>query len=190
MKRKWIRRVLLVLMILVSVLVIVCAVYPQKLLTIDSGPVKADVIIVLGGAHERPERAAELFKAHEGERVIASGQGDAEANRRIMISEGVPANLIQLEPDSRTTWENAAFTIRLLRAQKVRKAIIVTSWYHSRRALNCFKHAAPEIQFYSRPSYFGFKRSDWTRLLEKRIYLEYLKMGGYCVRYGVSPFLE
>src|SRR6185369_15709743 len=108
---------------------------------IDSGPVKADVIIVLGGAHERPERAAELFKAHEGERVIASGQGDAEANRRIMISEGVPANLIQLEPDSRTTWENAAFTIRLLRAQKVRKAIIVTSWYHSRRALNCFKHA-------------------------------------------------
>lgn len=184
-------RVALALVILASALVIVCAAFPQRILTVDSGPVKADVLIVLGGgAHERPERAAELLKTGEARRVIISGLGDAEINRRILVAGGVPSNAIQIEPNSRTTKENAQFTIQLLRAQKVHSAIIVTSWYHSRRALDCFRHYAPEIQFYSRPSYFGFKRSDWTRLLEKRIYLEYLKLGGYCLRYGVSPFLE
>ena len=33
--------------------------YPEKFLTVDSGPVTAEVIIVIGGgSHERPLRAA------------------------------------------------------------------------------------------------------------------------------------
>jgi uncharacterized SAM-binding protein YcdF (DUF218 family) len=192
-KRKWVLRIALTLVILISALIVVAVAFPQKLLTVESGPVKADVLIVLGGgtgSHERAGRAVELFKAQEAGRIIVSGEGDAEINQRTLVSGGVPASAVQLEPKSRTTRENAEFTIQLLRAQKVHSAIIVTSWYHSRRALDCFEHYAPEIKFYSRPSYFGFKRSDWTRLLKKRIYLEYVKLGGYCLRYGVSPFLE
>jgi uncharacterized SAM-binding protein YcdF (DUF218 family) len=76
-----------------------------------------------------------------------------------------------------------------LRAEKVRRVIIVTSWYHSRRALKCFEHFAPEIKFYSRPSYFAFAREDWTRLgISKRMRLEFLKLPGYWIRYGVNPF--
>jgi len=187
-KRKWIRRIGLALAAVLAALVIVAIVFPQKLLTVDDGPVKADVIVVLGGGHERPERAAELFKAHDAGMVIISGQGDTFTNRIILLRDGVPTNVIQMEPNSRTTHENAVFTIQILRAQHVHSAIIVTSWYHSRRALNCFEHYGPEIKFYSRPSFFAFQRSEWRRPFGRRVYLEYLKLVGYCVRYGVGPF--
>ena len=58
-----------------------------------------------------------------------------------------------------TTRENALLSIPLLRSHDDTRVIIVTSWYHSRRALNCFRHYAPDLHFYSRPSYSGFARS-------------------------------
>ena len=126
-----------------------CYLFPQQVLTVDSGPVKADVMVVLGGGlRERPERAAELFKAGEAPLIICAGDGDAEANRTCLTNAGVSVTNIWLEPKSRTTRENAKFTIAMLRAQHLKSAIIVTSWYHSRRALVCFEHYAPDIKFY------------------------------------------
>ncbi len=87
-----------------------------------------------------------------------------------------------------TTEENAEFTVKLLRTEKVHEAILVTSWYHSRRALKTFQHFAPEIKFYSRPSYFAFKRKDWTRAVTRYVYWEYVKLPGYWIRHGVCPF--
>jgi uncharacterized SAM-binding protein YcdF (DUF218 family) len=176
--------------LLVALAAVIAFFYPEKFLCLDSGRVQADVIVLLGGgSHERPERAAELFKAQAASRIIISGEGDDEINRRLLIQAGVPAGAIQLEGKSRTTRENAEFTVKLLRAEKVRRVIIVTSWYHSRRALKCFEHFAPEMKFYSRPSYFAFAREDWTRLgISKRMRLEFLKLPGYWIRYGVNPF--
>jgi uncharacterized SAM-binding protein YcdF (DUF218 family) len=165
-------------------------VFPQPFLCVDSGPVQADVIVVLGGgSHERPERAAELFKEHAAPRIIISGLGDGEINRRLLLAAGVPASAIELENRSKTTKENAQFTIQLLRDQKQQRVILVTSWYHSRRALACFRHYAPEIKFYSRPSYFASARADWSHnRIGSRIRLEYAKLAGYWLRYGVCPF--
>jgi uncharacterized SAM-binding protein YcdF (DUF218 family) len=152
--------------------------------------VKADVIIVLGGgSHERPLRAVELFKEKAAPRIIISGEGDDQINRQLLIQAGVPAAAIEVEGKSRTTHENAEFTIKLLRTEKVHSAILVTSWYHSRRALKTFEHYAPGITFYSRPSYFAFARDDWKTLgIIKRMRLEFLKLPGYWIRYGVCPF--
>jgi len=187
---KRIFRVVIYAGLLVALAAVIAFFYPEKFLCVDSGRVSADVIILLGGgSHERPERAAELFKAQAASRIIISGEGDDEINRQLLIQAGVPAGAIQLEGKSRTTRENAEFTVKLLRAEKVRRVIIVTSWYHSRRALKCFEHFAPEIKFYSRPSYFAFARADWTRLgISKRMRLEFLKLPGYWIRYGVNPF--
>jgi uncharacterized SAM-binding protein YcdF (DUF218 family) len=103
---------------------------------VDSGNASADVIIVLGGgSHERPLRAAELFRQHAAPRIIITGAGDDEINRLLLISNGVPASAIEIENKSMTTRENAEFSIKLLRAEKIHSAILVTSWYHSRRAL-------------------------------------------------------
>jgi uncharacterized SAM-binding protein YcdF (DUF218 family) len=187
--RRKILRTALALFGLLLLLVAVACFFPQPFLTVDSGPVKGDVIVILGGgSHERPERAAELFKEHAAPRIIVSGLGDGENHRRQLLAAGVPANVIELENRSRTTRENAEFTIKLLREQKLKRVILVTSWYHSRRALTCFRHYAPEIEFYSRPSYFAYARADWSRKdLARRIRLEYVKLAGYWVRYGIRP---
>ena len=156
----------------------------------DSGRnISADVIIVLGGgSHERPLRAAELFKQRAAQRIITTGEGDDEINRELLISNGVPASAIQIENKSTTTQENAKFTIKLLRAEEIHTAILVTSWYHSRRALKTFEHYAPEINFYSRPSYFAYATDDWKKLgINKRMRLEFLKLPGYWIRYGINP---
>jgi uncharacterized SAM-binding protein YcdF (DUF218 family) len=176
--------------LLLVLLAVAAYFFPQDILTVDSGSVKAEVIIVLGGgSHERPLRAAELFKENAAPRIIISGAGDDEINRQLLLKAGVPAEAIQVEGKSQTTRENAEFTIKLLRAGKIRSAILVTSWYHSRRALKTFEHVAPEITFYSRPSYFAFARDDWKKLgIIKRMRLEFLKLPGYWIRYGVCPF--
>jgi uncharacterized SAM-binding protein YcdF (DUF218 family) len=134
-----------------------CFFFPQQVLTEDSGAVKAEAMVVLGGGSlERPERAAELFKAGEAPLIICSGIGDAESNAGCLTNAGVSVAAILLEPKSHTTQENAKFSIAMLRALGLHRVIIVTTWYHSRRALMCFEHYAPDITFYSRPSYFGY----------------------------------
>jgi len=180
------------LFLLLLLLAVAAIVFPQPFLCVDSGPVKADVIVILGGgSHERPERAAELFKERAAPRIIISGLGDCEITRRLLLAAGVPANAIGLENQSRMTRENAQFTIKLLREKKVMRVIIVTSWYHSRRALACFRHYAPELKFYSRPSYFSTARADWPHnRIGSRVRLEYAKLLGYWIRDGVCPFFK
>jgi uncharacterized SAM-binding protein YcdF (DUF218 family) len=162
---------------------------PQEVLTIDSGPVKAEAMVVLGGgALERPERAAELFKAGEAPLIICSGLGDAIANAACLTNSGVPAAAILLEPKSHTTQENAKFSIAMLRAHGIHRVIIVTTWYHSRRALMCFEHYAPDITFYSRPSYYGYPKTEWNQNgIDGYMKAEYVKLLGYWICYGVCP---
>jgi len=165
--------------------------YPEKFLCVDSGPgVSADVIVILGGGlNERPVRAAQLFKDHVAPRILITGYGDDEINRQILLRAGVPASAIEVEGKSKTTSENARFTLERLKAEHVRSVILVTSWYHARRAQKTFEHYAPEIKFYSRPSYYAFNQADWLRTgTGKRMRLEFLKLPGYWVRYGVCPF--
>jgi uncharacterized SAM-binding protein YcdF (DUF218 family) len=189
--RKRLFKTTLVLFGLLLFLAVAALVFPQPFLCVDSGPVKADVIVILGGgSHERPARAAELFKEGAAPRIIISGRGDAEINRRLLLTAGVPASAIEMETQSRTTRENAQFTIKLFREEKVARVIIVTSWYHSRRALACFRHYAPALNFYSRPSYFATARADWPHnRIGSRVRLEYAKLLGYWIRYGVCPLV-
>jgi uncharacterized SAM-binding protein YcdF (DUF218 family) len=187
---KWFFRFIKYVVLPLVLLAVAAYFYPEKFLTVNSGHVTGDVIVVLGGGlHERPVRAAELFKEHDAPRIIITGEGDDSINRELLLNAGVPAKVIEVENHSRTTQENALFTIKLLRAEKAHRVILVTSWYHSRRALKTFEHYAPEIQFYSRPSYFAFAMDEWKKTgINKRMRLEFLKLPGYWLRYGVNPF--
>lgn len=164
--------------------------FPQQVLCVDAGNVDGDCLVVLGGgSYERPLRAAELFKSHAASRIVITGFGDHETNRQLLLREGVPESAILVEPKARTTRENALFTIPLLREQQAHRVILVSSWYHSRRALRCFRHYAPDIQFFSRPSYYAFPRNEWHRQgIYRYIRGEYLKLPGYWLLYGVCPF--
>jgi uncharacterized SAM-binding protein YcdF (DUF218 family) len=188
------KRFLKIAVILFTLLVLLIAaalLFPQAVLCVDSGPAKADAIIVLGGGddkHERPERAAELFFQHAAPRIIVSGAGDDEMNYRALLKDGVPPQDIEVEGNSRTTRQNALFSAQMMRAQKLHSAIIVTSWYHSRRALKTFRHFAPDLTFYSRPSYYNYHRGHWGRLFVHHVYWEFIKVPGYWIEYGVCPF--
>jgi len=195
MMRRMIRRgkrflkIAMIVLTLVVVLAVSLFLFPQTFLCVDSGPVKADVIIVLGGgAHERPEYAAQLFLDHAAPRILVSGAGDDGISLRILVKDGVPARDIAIENKSKTTRENARLCAPMLQAEKVHSAIIVTSWYHSRRALKTFEHLAPGVKFYSRPSYYKYKHTQWSRDFSRRVYWEYIKLPGYWVVYGVWPF--
>jgi uncharacterized SAM-binding protein YcdF (DUF218 family) len=165
-------------------------VFPHELLCIDDGERRADVLVVLGGGMaERHRRAAELFHEGVAPRILVTGNGKAETRIQELTKAGVPEQAIQEEWRATSTKDNALLAIPLLRENRAKAVVIVTSWYHSRRALQCFRHFAPDIQFYSRPSYWAFARADWARLdIAKNIRAEYIKLPGYWLRYGVQPF--
>ena len=75
---------------------------------------------------------------------ISGGAGDgnnkeADAYGVELVRMGVPADAIVLERESRNTWENAAFTAKLLHARGRTSPVIVTSALHVRRALLYFR---------------------------------------------------
>lgn len=212
MKRRLWLKVLGGLVILIILLSLAAWFFPQQVLTVDSGPVTADALVVLGGTPDRAMRAAELFKAGEAPLIICTGYGDVDANEAYLTNSGVAKAAIWLEPKSRTTQENAEFSIVTLRQMGAHRVIIVTSWYHSRRAVAYFEHYAPDIKFYSRPAYFGCpgkqltgessphptlspveaervraaRKAEW-KTVRGYANSEYVKLLGYWVCYGVWP---
>ena len=183
------KRALLALAGLLALCVVLALAFPQQVMCVDSGDVTADAMVVLGGgATERPARAAELFHSGAAPRIIVSGRGDSASNRKRLLAAGVPASAIEVEPKSVSTRQNAQFSIALLRALGAKRVIIVTTWYHSRRALHTFQHYAPDIAFYSRPSYYGYPRAQRFREdVGRYIRAEYPKLLGYWLCYGICP---
>ena len=165
--------------------------FAPTLLTVDSGPCQGDVIVVLGGdPNARPFRALELFKAGGAATVLISGAGDNDFVRGRLVLAGVPVEAIAQEPRSWNTKENAEFSVQWLRENSVTSAVVVTSWYHSRRALACFRHYAKgDMALSSAPAYPGVELQARPSVYELvAVYIEYLKIGWYGVRYGIWPF--
>jgi uncharacterized SAM-binding protein YcdF (DUF218 family) len=182
------RRRLVVLAGVLVALAVLAPLLAKSLLCIDSGPARqADAIILLGGGvFDRAPRAAELFQAGAARRIIVSGDGDCEENRLALIARGVPKRAIELECASRNTKENAQFTAALLKQAGAERAIIVTSWYHSRRALNTFRAFVPGVEFVSEPaSRVRGIRPAYTLM---QVYKEYVKLAWYWLRWKVPPW--
>jgi uncharacterized SAM-binding protein YcdF (DUF218 family) len=181
-------RLVLALLFVIVTLGAAAFLFPQQALTVDSGEVNADVIIVLGGGGGRAERGAELYRQGAALRVLVTGYGDCESNIKTLENLGVPESAITPEPAALSTLENATRSTPLMRAMRVHRALIVTSWYHSRRALACFRHVAPDLQFYSRPSYLDFEPKNLNRAgYSWHVNYEYAKIAGYWITYGVCP---
>lgn len=126
--------------------VCVCARLPRKFLP-------ADCLIVLG-ARVRPDgtpshtlenrcrAAVETWRRESsGAFIVCGGQGadepatEAAVMRAYLLEAGVPAELIFLEDRSTNTLENLRYARRIMEAQGMRRAAVVTSDYHLTRAL-------------------------------------------------------
>ena len=103
----------------------------------------ADAIVAISGGDTtaRTKEAVELYKNGWATKLIfsgaaqdKSGPSNAEAMRRIALSNGVPNGDIITEEYSSTTKENAENTQDILAKNEIESVILVTSGYHQRRA--------------------------------------------------------
>lgn len=151
-----------------------------------------DVIVVLGGeGATRAAKAAAVYRsiAFAKPRILISGDGDCRDIANLVIADGVPSHRVSIECRSRNTWENAKFSEPLLAGMGARSAILVTSWFHARRALSCFKLFNPTIRWASAPA--ERQRPLWQIALDaegNEAAKEYLKVAWYTLRHGLVIF--
>ena len=164
----------------------------REVLIVQTAIDPADAIVVLGGESQgRPVDGARLYKQGLAPRVFVVGTGDNERNRRALVREGVPEDLITCETASESTLENAMFVRPLLEKVGVHRAILVTSSYHTRRALAVFQQRVPGIHFEMVPSRIGW----WDTLKGRRqenawAAIEFIKIPAYWILYGIHPWIE
>jgi len=123
-----------------------------------------DAIILLCG--EREGRIEKTFAAYQdnlapriivsGGPIYASGKSEAEFVGEELVKRGVPREAILIEPNSKSTWENALFCRDLIINKKFHAALVVTSNYHMRRASAIFDavfhRAGIKVGYLSAPS--------------------------------------
>ena len=141
-------------------------------------PEKAEVAVALAGDPNgnRILKAAELVRQGYASSALVSGPagqyGYHECDLAIpfAVKAGYPESYFQhVEHQSRSTAEEAQAVVRELRRLGVRRVLLVTSDYHTRRAGNIFRSAAPDITFYvvAAPDFY-FTAQAWWRNREGR----------------------
>ncbi len=141
-------------------------------------PRKADIIVVLAGDGfgKRILRAAELVKQGWAPKVLVSGPdgsyGNFECDLAIpfAVKAGYPESYFaHLEHGARSTAEEAQVVVARLRTMGVKRAMLVTSNYHTRRAGRIFHRAAPDMEIIVVASDDEFFSPDrWWRVREGR----------------------
>jgi uncharacterized SAM-binding protein YcdF (DUF218 family) len=123
----------------------------------DGPPHKADVVLVLAGdfSGERIKTAAQLVRDGYAPKVLVSGPygayGYYECDLAIpfAVKLGYPESYFERVPhQALSTKEEAQDTIPVIRREGARSILLVTSDYHTRRAGNIFRRAAPDLTFY------------------------------------------
>jgi uncharacterized SAM-binding protein YcdF (DUF218 family) len=139
----------LVLVGLVPIIVYAAAILLSgPLLGLPDAAGKADVLVVLGGdGPARADRAAALWRAGAAPRVLVTGRSDCGTIAGRMTAEGVSKGAITLECRSASTWQNAEFSAPLLARMDAHEVLLVTNWFHARRALASFAARCPNLHF-------------------------------------------
>lgn len=132
----------------VAVLLLVFAVNAGRVLVVDD-PERSDVILVLAGETDlRPARALELLGRGYGRRVVvdvpaaAKTYGFTELELAKKYVGGLPqAALVDVCPiDGLSTRDESRDAEKCLSHEDGTKILIVTSDFHTRRALTIFRH--------------------------------------------------
>ena len=116
--------------------------------TIDTVVTKARGIISINESAERLTQAVVLARHFPKARVLFSGGGgkifsknmrEATAAKRFYAQMGLQSERMVFENRSKNTWQNARYTIDLLKPRADQRWLLVTSAYHMPRALGCFR---------------------------------------------------
>ena len=118
---------------------------------------KADAILILGGSStylERTRKAAELYKQGVAPKIFLTNDGGQggwnvkeqrnpfffERARWELIANGVPETAIEVLPEIvEGTQDEAVLFEKTVRESELKSILIVTSAYHTRRAISVFQ---------------------------------------------------
>lgn len=150
----------------------------------------ADAVIAISGdgTGERARTAARLLLDGYGAWLIVSGSpGKSTLDMMgVALDMGVPRERILVDDTSDSTLKNAEHSARLMQERGLRRAIVVTSLYHARRAAWVFRSVFLPRRlrvrtFATENEYFEMRRW-WTRP-DDRIFVtrEYAKLAAFLV---------
>ena len=119
-------------------------------------PRKADAIVIVGGeGNLRVQRGLQLLREGYAPRLVLTGSatwhlfGRTEADLALQFVEQLEPSLAQVTSvvkiTAQCTWEEAAEVKEFLSPMGVDSVLLVTSEYHSRRALSIFRRMLPDI---------------------------------------------
>jgi vancomycin permeability regulator SanA len=177
---------ILIVLFLVTIFVALAS-QAARFLVVDE-PEKSDAIVVLAGDTKvRPVRGLDLLRQGMAPRLFLDAetrdviydQKLGELAQKYVNSLG-EANRVSICPiDGYSTIAEADDVSRCLQSLGARRVLIVTSEYHTRRALMIFRHRLPQYQFNAaaarNPAQFG--EAWWTnREWAKVTFDEWLKM--------------
>ena len=117
--------------------------------------------INLNASGDRLTSAVELYKLGVIKKIIISGGNgklvnngmkESEWSKSFLLNLEVKEKDIILEKSSRNTMENAQKTAMLIKKEKLKKSLIITSAQHMRRALFCFKKNKFNTDYYTTDS--------------------------------------
>jgi uncharacterized SAM-binding protein YcdF (DUF218 family) len=151
----------------------------------DRTPIRG--IVVLGGAigrtrglvdlNESGERMTEsvrLARLHPDAMLVFAGGStnmisdvtwtEAEEARRFYLDQGVAADRLILEDQSRNTFENAVNTARLIRPKANERWLLLTSAYHMPRSMGVFRKAGLNLEAYPVDYNTSGRPGDYRRL--------------------------
>jgi len=179
---------------------------------------KYDVGIILGGMSVNDEKmdrvqfyrgvdrmiqAIDLYKRGYIKKIIFTGGSgrlshpemkEGELIKPYMIKMGVAPEDLWIENESKNTRENAVFTKTLIEKEKITgNFLIITSAFHMRRGMGCFKKVGIVADPYSTDRYAGPRSfeldnlivpnisalNDWTNFIHEMVGFITYKIMGY-----------
>lgn len=156
---------------------------------------RADVIIVLSGGRgdERVRQAAALYRQRYAPLVLLSGGEEMvgisipELQRRQALGRGIPARALLIEPGSTSTREQAELLRPMLERRGARRAIVVTSTFHTRRTRyifrKVFRGSGIDVRVSPVEGDWFSPEAWWTRDQDtEQVVLEYIKLALAVVR--------
>ena len=169
-------------------------------------PEQVDFIFIFGTRHPEPAyMAADLVKRGVIQRVILtgghnrhSGANESSTHLEILLKNGVSRDGIIVEGESTNTLENVVIALpkiaHCLDLESIKSVVVLSKWYHCRRAMMTLKRHLPEGICYFTVSYEprGMTRSGWW-LNEggcKRVLKEWRRIPKYLKRGDIAEIRE
>jgi uncharacterized SAM-binding protein YcdF (DUF218 family) len=167
-------------------------------LVVKEKPKRADVIIVLGGElkGERTREAVRLYKEGMGKKLLFSDGTDLswrtkaiEEMTDLAKELGIPKEAIVKEAASKSTFENAKYTLKIMKQHNWKSAIIVTTNWHTRRSQYIFEkiyqNSGIQLTYAAAPDPHHKSFANWWKDSEKQqvVLTEWAKLLIYWLKY-------